>query len=90
MFHGHNGAVLGGLTEMAYLPGYGRGYAVMINSGSGKALRLIADMLRHYVIRDLIPPALPPARRFRLNCNGTMPGIISASARAHRWAVFAN
>jgi CubicO group peptidase (beta-lactamase class C family) len=61
VFHGHNGGVMGGLTEMAYLPGYGRGYAFMINSGNGKALRRISDLVRHYVIRDLIPPALPPA-----------------------------
>jgi CubicO group peptidase (beta-lactamase class C family) len=60
VFRGHDGAVMGAFTEMAYLPDYGRGYAVMINSGNGKALRQIARLVRHYVIRDLIPPALPP------------------------------
>jgi CubicO group peptidase (beta-lactamase class C family) len=60
VFRGHNGGVMGGLTEMAYLPNYGRGYAVMINSGSGKALRGIGELVRHYLIRDLTPPALPP------------------------------
>jgi CubicO group peptidase (beta-lactamase class C family) len=59
-FRGHNGAVMGGLTEMAYLSDYGRGYVVMINSGNGKALTRIAKLVRHYVIRDLTPPALPP------------------------------
>ena len=38
VFRGHGGAVAGGLTDMAYLPDYGRGYAVMINSGNGDAL----------------------------------------------------
>ena len=61
VFRGHNGGVMGGLTDMAYLPDHGRGYAVMINSASIKALRRIADLVRHYVIRDLTPPALPPA-----------------------------
>lgn len=61
VFHGHNGGVMGGLTDMAYLSGYGRGYAVMINSGNGKALYQIAKLVRQYVIRDLTPPALPPA-----------------------------
>ena len=61
VFHGHNGGVMGGLTEMAYLPDQGRGYAVMINSGSGKALSQISTLIRHYVIRDLTPPSLPPA-----------------------------
>jgi CubicO group peptidase (beta-lactamase class C family) len=60
VFHGHNGGVMGGLTEMAYLPDYGRGYAVMINSGSGKALIGIGKLVRQYVIRDLTPPPLPP------------------------------
>jgi CubicO group peptidase (beta-lactamase class C family) len=59
-FRGHNGAVMGGLTEMAYLSDYGRGYAVMINSGNIKALNQIAKLVRHYVIRDLTPPTLPP------------------------------
>jgi CubicO group peptidase (beta-lactamase class C family) len=61
VFRGHNGGILGGLTEMAYLSDYGRGYAVMINSGNGETLRQIADLVRQYVIRDLTPPALPPA-----------------------------
>jgi hypothetical protein len=61
VFRGHNGGVMGGLTEMAYLSDYGRGYAVMINSGSGGALYRIAKLVRQYVIRDLTPPALPPA-----------------------------
>jgi len=61
VFHGHSGAVMGGLTDMAYLPEYGRGYAVMINSGKGKAMNQIAKLVRQYVIRDLTPPAMPPA-----------------------------
>ena len=61
VFRGHGGAVNGGLTDMAYLPDYGRGYAVMINSGNGGALYQIAELARQYVVRDLAPPALPPA-----------------------------
>ncbi len=60
VFHGHNGGVMGGLTEMAYLPDYGRGYVVMINSGSGQALNKIGKLVRQYLIRDLTPPPLPP------------------------------
>ncbi len=33
----------------------------MINSGNGKALSQISMLVRHYVIRDLTPPGLPPA-----------------------------
>jgi CubicO group peptidase (beta-lactamase class C family) len=60
VFRGHNGGVEGGLTEMAYLPDYGRGYAIMINSGSGRALYEIGKLVRQYLIRDLTPPPLPP------------------------------
>ena len=62
VFHGHNGAVMGGLSEMAYLPGYGRGYAIMINSGKEKTLTRISTLVRHYVIRGLTPPVLPKAQ----------------------------
>ena len=60
VFHGHNGAVMGGLTEMAYLPGYGRGYAVMINSGNLHTLNRIGKLLQDYVTHGLTPPPLPP------------------------------
>ena len=60
VFHGHEGAVLGALTDMGYLPDYGCGYAIMINSGNGRALSRISELVRHYIIRGLTPPALPP------------------------------
>lgn len=60
VFRGHNGGVLGGRTEMAYLPDQGRGYAFMINSGNGKALARIGELVRQYVVRGLTPPPLPP------------------------------
>lgn len=59
VFHGHSGAVLGGLTDMGYLPAHGRGYAIMINSGKGRALSRISRLVRQYLIRGLTPPALP-------------------------------
>ena len=61
VFRGHVGGVMGGLADMDYLPDYGRGYAVMINSGNKKALSQIAKLVSQYVIRDLTPPPLPPA-----------------------------
>lgn len=61
VFRGHAGGVMGGLADMDYLPDYGRGYAVMINSGNKKALSQIAKLVSQYVIRDLTPPPLPPA-----------------------------
>ena len=61
VFHGHNGGVDGGLTELAYLPDAGVGYAFMINSGNGGAFSEIGKLVRAYVTRGLTKPALPPA-----------------------------
>jgi CubicO group peptidase (beta-lactamase class C family) len=60
VFRGHNGAVMGGIVQTGYLPGQGRGYAVMINSGSFNAASRIGTLIRQYLIRGLTPPALPP------------------------------
>ena len=60
VFHGHQGGVLGGLTDMAYLPEPGCGYAIMLNSGNGRALARISELVRHFIIRGLTPPPLSP------------------------------
>ncbi len=60
VYHGHNGGVEGGLTEMAYLPDYGVGYFFSINSGNGDAFGKIGKAIRAYVTRELQKPSLPP------------------------------
>ncbi len=60
VFHGHNGAVMGDMTQMAYLPEQGRGYVLMLNSGNFYAAFQIGKLLRQYLTRDLTPPPLPP------------------------------
>ena len=63
VYHGHNGGVEGGLTEMAYLPEYGVGYFFSINSASGDAFDKIGKTIRAYLTRSLqkspVPPAVP-------------------------------
>ena len=59
VYHGHNGGVEGGLTELAYLPDQGLGYVFFINSGNGEAFDQIGKLVRAYVTRDLPKPALP-------------------------------
>jgi CubicO group peptidase (beta-lactamase class C family) len=62
IFHGHNGGVEGGLTELEYLPEQGMGYVFMINSGNPAALTQIDGLLRVYINRILPGPGpLPPA-----------------------------
>lgn len=60
VYHGHNGAVMGGLTWMAYLPEQGCGYVILINSGSAIAASRIADLVREYLQSKLTAPPLPP------------------------------
>jgi CubicO group peptidase (beta-lactamase class C family) len=61
VFHGHNGGVNGGLTEMAYLPEHGLGYAFMINSGNGAAFVQISELVQKFLVRELPEPQLAPA-----------------------------
>ncbi len=62
VYHGHNGGVDGGLSEMLYLPVRGVGYFYSINSGSNEAAQRIGKAIRDYLTRSLPkPPAPPPA-----------------------------
>ena len=67
VYHGHNGGVEGGLTEMAYLPDYGVGYFYSINAGNGDAFEKIGKAIRAYVTRDLQKPTLPPVASLPAN-----------------------
>ena len=51
-FRGHNGGVMGGLTELAYVRELGEGYVFMINNGNGAAQAEISGHLRDYLLRN--------------------------------------
>jgi CubicO group peptidase (beta-lactamase class C family) len=57
---GHDGGVNGGITNMAYRPEQGVGFAFMINSGSVAAFERISRLVRDYLTRDEPRPAPPP------------------------------
>jgi len=57
---GHDGGVNGGLTNMAYRPDQGVGFAFMINSGNGKAYERISRIVRDYLTQDEPAPEPPP------------------------------
>jgi len=61
VYHGHNGGVDGGLTEMSYMPEYGVGYFYSINAGNGAAFGKIGDAIRAYVTRGLTRQPVPAA-----------------------------
>ncbi len=57
---GHDGGVNGGLTNMAYRPEQGVGFAFMINTGNGKAFERISRLVRDFVTKDEPRPDPPP------------------------------
>jgi CubicO group peptidase (beta-lactamase class C family) len=61
VYHGHNGGVEGGLTEMAYMREYGVGYFFSINSGGGEAFDRIGKAIRGYITGKLQKPTVPSA-----------------------------
>jgi CubicO group peptidase (beta-lactamase class C family) len=59
VWHGHNGGIDGGLTEMAYIPEAGIGYAYMINATNGAAFGRIHKLVTAFLTRDLASPPMP-------------------------------
>ena len=59
VYHGHNGGVEGGLTEMAYMADYNVGYFFSINTGNGDAFDKVAKAIRAYATNKLQKPAVP-------------------------------
>src|SRR5215469_17944448 len=60
VYHGHDGGVEGGLTEMSYMPDYGVGYSFSLNSECETAYEKIGKTIRAYIRKGLEKPALPP------------------------------
>jgi len=61
VYHGHDGGVEGGLTEMSYLADYNVGYFYSINSGNGDAFEKVGKAIRAYITSKLEKPPLPAA-----------------------------
>ena len=61
VYHGHNGGVEGGLTDISYMPDYGVGYFYSINAGNGDAFSKIGKAIRAYITNKLQRPMVPMA-----------------------------
>ncbi len=57
-YHGHDGGVEGGLTDMSYMPDLGVGYFYSINTGNGDAFDKIGKAIRAYITLKLQKPAV--------------------------------
>jgi CubicO group peptidase (beta-lactamase class C family)/cytochrome b561 len=51
-FHGHNGSVFGGITELSYNQELGTGYVFMINASNWSAFDKISKTIRAYLLKD--------------------------------------
>jgi len=59
VYHGHDGGVEGGVTDMSYMPDHNVGYFYSINAGNGDAFEKIGKAIRAYVTNKLAKPELP-------------------------------
>jgi CubicO group peptidase (beta-lactamase class C family) len=81
VYHGHNGGVNGGLTEMAYMPESDIGYFYSINSGNGAAFGKIGDAIRAYITRGLARREVPSAAQLPIDAQMYAGWYQSASPR---------
>ena len=82
VYHGHNGGVQGGLTELAYLPNLNVGYFYSINTGNGDAAIKIGKAIRTYITRELQKPPLPTVASLPANASSYVGWYIPNSPRA--------
>ena len=67
VYHGHDGGVDGGLTELSYMTDYGIGYFFSINSESGDAFEKVGKAVRAYITHSLQKPVVPPVAQLPVN-----------------------
>jgi len=67
VYHGHDGGVAGGLTEMAYIPENDVGYFYSINAANGGSFGKIGEAIRAYLTRNLPKPVPPPVAPLATN-----------------------
>lgn len=59
VYHGHDGRIEGGITEMVYMPDKDVGYFYSINSDNTEAFTQIGKTIRAYITRTLEKPLIP-------------------------------
>lgn len=56
LWHGHNGGVLGGASDMSYLPEAGVGYSLFVNGIQAEGFPKLSKLLRAYLTQGLPKP----------------------------------
>ncbi len=52
-YHGHDGAMDGGLSQLAYLPEHGIGHVILLNANNAQAMQQIIALIRDYEVETL-------------------------------------
>ncbi|WP_373524456.1 serine hydrolase domain-containing protein [Aquiflexum sp.] len=55
-YHGHDGAMDGGLSQLAYLPEHGVGHVILLNANNVQAMQRIEKLLREFETEKLPVP----------------------------------
>jgi len=66
IYREHGGGVMGGISELAYLPEANAGHAIVVNSGNYEAFSEISKLVRNYETRDL-PPKEPTIEEYTVD-----------------------
>jgi CubicO group peptidase (beta-lactamase class C family) len=82
VYHGHGGAVFGGLTDMGYMPEYGVGYFYSINSDNSEAFAKIGVAICAYITRGLPRPQIPATAQLPADAQEYVGWYESASPRS--------
>lgn len=60
VWHGHNGGVQGGASDMSYNLEAGVGYALMVNAANGPVIPRATALIRNFLLGDAMSPTQPP------------------------------
>jgi CubicO group peptidase (beta-lactamase class C family) len=58
IYHGHDGAMDGGLSQLAYLPEHGVGHLLLLNANNAEAMQRLIKLLRDFETEKLLVPML--------------------------------
>ena len=58
IYHGHDGAMDGGLSQLAYLPEHGVGHILVLNANNAEAMQRLVKLIREFETEKLLVPEL--------------------------------
>lgn len=58
IYYKHGGGLSGGISDFSYLPEYGVGYSLMLNSGNSDAIYKLSKLIRDFQIQKLQTPKI--------------------------------